>query len=198
MPEADLCQDVGRGEPAGTESMPWSGTVGGTTSTASTSTATGFRFEQLDSDERCRDQFELQFGVQCGQRRVKLGAQRGDQIRWPAQATSSASSGAAVSTSQEKMVPLAAFSHYQRGNTPLAVNHQGPFVPPRSRSMSRRESVERRRRRYTKAVQEIRMAASVHGKLSRAPRRPSSSRSTANRSWCCRPWSRLHRAWRAV
>ena len=39
-----------------------------------------------------------------------------------------ASSGAAVSTSQETMVPLAAISHDQPGNTPLAVNHQGPFV----------------------------------------------------------------------
>ena len=28
----------------------------------------------------------------------------------------------------ETMVPLAAFSHYGPGTTPLAVNHQGPFV----------------------------------------------------------------------
>ena len=39
-----------------------------------------------------------------------------------------ASAGAAVSTSQETMIPLAAVSHDQPGNTPLAVNHQGPFV----------------------------------------------------------------------
>jgi len=38
------------------------------------------------------------------------------------------STGAAVSTASETMVPLAAFSHYEPGNTPLAVNHQGPFV----------------------------------------------------------------------
>jgi multidrug efflux pump len=38
------------------------------------------------------------------------------------------SSGAAVSTSQEPMVPLAAFSHFEPGHTPLAVNHQGLFV----------------------------------------------------------------------
>ncbi len=38
------------------------------------------------------------------------------------------SSGAAVSTSQETMVPLAAFSHFRPGHTPLAVNHQGLFV----------------------------------------------------------------------
>ena len=38
------------------------------------------------------------------------------------------SSGAAVSTTQETMVPLAAFSHFEPGHTPLAVNHQGLFV----------------------------------------------------------------------
>ncbi len=40
----------------------------------------------------------------------------------------SASSGAAVSTSEETMVPLAAFTKFGPGNTPLAVNHQGLFV----------------------------------------------------------------------
>ena len=38
------------------------------------------------------------------------------------------SAGAAVSTTQETMVPLAAFSHFRPGHTPLAVNHQGLFV----------------------------------------------------------------------
>ncbi len=38
------------------------------------------------------------------------------------------STGAAVSTAQEQMVPLAAFASYGPGTTPLAVNHQGPFV----------------------------------------------------------------------
>jgi multidrug efflux pump len=37
----------------------------------------------------------------------------------------SASTGAAVSTSAETLVPLAAFTHYETGSTPLAVNHQG-------------------------------------------------------------------------
>ncbi len=39
-----------------------------------------------------------------------------------------ASTGAAVSTSQETMVPLAAISQFAPGMTPLTVNHQGPFV----------------------------------------------------------------------
>ena len=34
----------------------------------------------------------------------------------------------AVSTTKETMVPLAAFSHFEPGHTPLAVNHQGLFV----------------------------------------------------------------------
>ncbi|MDQ6868115.1 MAG: efflux RND transporter permease subunit [Pseudomonadota bacterium] len=38
------------------------------------------------------------------------------------------SAGAAVSTARETMVPLAAFSHFEPGHTPLAVNHQGLFV----------------------------------------------------------------------
>ncbi len=40
----------------------------------------------------------------------------------------SASSGAAVSTTAETMVPLSAFVHFTPGKTPLNVNHQGLFV----------------------------------------------------------------------
>jgi multidrug efflux pump len=38
------------------------------------------------------------------------------------------SSGAAVSTAMEKMIPLAAIAHYNFGNAPLSVSHQGLFV----------------------------------------------------------------------
>ena len=40
----------------------------------------------------------------------------------------SVSTGQAVSTNVETMVPLSSFSHYQMGTTPLAVNHQGQFA----------------------------------------------------------------------
>ena len=40
----------------------------------------------------------------------------------------STSTGAAVSTVHETMVPLSAFAHFGPGNTPLAVNHQNLFV----------------------------------------------------------------------
>ncbi|HUH84975.1 MAG TPA: efflux RND transporter permease subunit, partial [Stellaceae bacterium] len=39
-----------------------------------------------------------------------------------------ASSGAPVSTKAETMVPLAAFTRYETGTTPVGVFHQGPFV----------------------------------------------------------------------
>src|ERR1700730_6931446 len=41
---------------------------------------------------------------------------------------SATSTGAAVSTAHETMVPLSAIAHYETGRTPLAVNHQGLFV----------------------------------------------------------------------
>jgi multidrug efflux pump subunit AcrB len=40
----------------------------------------------------------------------------------------SASTGAAVATASENMVPLSAFAQYGPGTTPLAVNHQSQFV----------------------------------------------------------------------
>jgi multidrug efflux pump len=40
----------------------------------------------------------------------------------------SASTGLAVSTSAETMVPLAVFSQFTAGTTPGSINHQGPFV----------------------------------------------------------------------
>jgi multidrug efflux pump len=40
----------------------------------------------------------------------------------------SASSGQAVSTNSETMVPLSSFAHYETGTTPLSVNHQGQSV----------------------------------------------------------------------
>jgi multidrug efflux pump len=42
--------------------------------------------------------------------------------------SSSVSTGAAVSTNAETMVPLSAIGHYEPGSTPLALNHQGLSV----------------------------------------------------------------------
>jgi multidrug efflux pump len=75
-----------------------------------------------------------------------------------------ASTGAAVSTSKEQMIPLAAFSHYAPGNTPLAVNHQGPFVATTlSFNLALNKSLSDAQAAIAHAVSEIHMPASVHG-----------------------------------
>ena len=77
---------------------------------------------------------------------------------------SSASSGASVSTNQETMIPLAAFSHFGPGNTPLSVNHQGQFVAttlsfnlPPGRSLGDATAA------INQTMAEIGMPASIHG-----------------------------------
>jgi multidrug efflux pump len=75
-----------------------------------------------------------------------------------------ASSGAAVSTSKETMVPLAAFSTYRPGNTPLAVNHQGPFVASTlSFNLAPGKSLSDATAAVTNAMRQIGMPASIHG-----------------------------------
>jgi len=76
----------------------------------------------------------------------------------------SASSGAAVSTSQETMVPLSAFSHYAAGNTPLAVNHQGPFVAATiSFNLAPGKSLSDATVAVADATRQIGMPSSIHG-----------------------------------
>ena len=76
----------------------------------------------------------------------------------------SASSGAAVSTAAETMVPLAALARYGPGNAPLSVNHQGPFVAatisfslPPGRSLSDAVAA------VEDATRRIGLPASIHG-----------------------------------
>jgi multidrug efflux pump len=76
----------------------------------------------------------------------------------------SASSGAAVSTSQETMVPLSTFTHYGPGNTPLAVNHQGLFVASTiSFNLAPGKSLSDATAAIDQAVRDINMPASIHG-----------------------------------
>ena len=75
-----------------------------------------------------------------------------------------ASTGAAVSTARETMVPLAAFSHYGAGNTPLAVNHQGLFVAATiSFNLAPGVSLERGAAAIEDAMRQIGVPASIHG-----------------------------------
>ena len=76
----------------------------------------------------------------------------------------SASAGAAVSTSKETMVPLAAFSRYGTGNTPLAVNHQGLFVATTiSFNLAAGKSLSDATAAVAAAMRQIGMPGSIHG-----------------------------------
>ena len=76
------------------------------------------------------------------------------------------SSGAAVSTAVETMVPLAAMSHYNGGNAPLSVNHQGLFVASTiSFNLLPGAALGDAATEIDNAIKQIRMPASVHGSL---------------------------------
>jgi multidrug efflux pump len=78
----------------------------------------------------------------------------------------SASSGAAVSTAVEQMIPLAAIAHYNAGNAPLSVSHQGLFVASTiSFNLQPGASLGEAAAEITDAVNKIRMPASIHGSL---------------------------------
>jgi multidrug efflux pump len=79
---------------------------------------------------------------------------------------SNTSSGAAVSTTLETMVPLAALSHYNASNTPLSVNHQGLFVATTiSFNLLPGASLGDAAKEINNAIDKIRMPASIHGSL---------------------------------
>jgi multidrug efflux pump len=75
-----------------------------------------------------------------------------------------ASSGAAVSTSKETMVPLAAFTSFGPGSTPLAVTHQGSFVASTiSFNLAPGKSLSDATAAVAQAMREIGVPASIHG-----------------------------------
>jgi multidrug efflux pump len=79
---------------------------------------------------------------------------------------SSTSSGAAVSTAKETMIPLAAVAHYQPGNTPLSVNHQGLFASATiSFNLQQGASLGEAAAEINEAINQIHMPASIHGSL---------------------------------
>ncbi len=74
------------------------------------------------------------------------------------------STGAAVTVAAEQMVPLAAFSHYGPGKTPLAVNHQGTFVATTiSFNLAPNVSLSDAKVAIAGAVNRIGMPATIHG-----------------------------------
>jgi multidrug efflux pump len=79
---------------------------------------------------------------------------------------SNTSAGAAVSTTQETMIPLAAVAHYQPGNTPLAVSHQGLFVATTiSFNLHEGATLGEARDEINDAINRIHMPATIHGDL---------------------------------
>jgi len=77
---------------------------------------------------------------------------------------SATSTGAAVSTGKETVVPLAAFSHFGPGNTPLAVNHQGLFVASTlSFNLAPNASLSDATRAIDEAMNRIGVPSTIHG-----------------------------------
>jgi multidrug efflux pump len=77
---------------------------------------------------------------------------------------SSASSGAAVTTQVESMIPLAAFSHYEFDHAPLSVNHQGLFVASTiSFNLAPEFSLSDAVTAIRKTIDQIQMPGAIHG-----------------------------------
>ena len=76
----------------------------------------------------------------------------------------SALTGAAVSTARETMVPLAAFSRFGPGNTPLEVDHQGQFVASTiSFNLAPGKSLSQAVAAIDAVMNRIGVPASIHG-----------------------------------
>jgi multidrug efflux pump len=74
------------------------------------------------------------------------------------------STGAAVSTTHENMVPLSAVAHYETGSTPLAINHQGLFVASTiSFNLKPGVSLGEATQAVNAAVTQLRMPVTIHG-----------------------------------
>ncbi|MGA2792144.1 MAG: efflux RND transporter permease subunit [Roseiarcus sp.] len=77
---------------------------------------------------------------------------------------SSASAGASVSTRMETMIPLAAFASFGSAQTPLAVNHQGPFVATTiSFNLRPGHALSEAQQAIGEAISDIRMPSTVRG-----------------------------------
>jgi multidrug efflux pump len=76
----------------------------------------------------------------------------------------SASAGAAVSSSIEKMAPLSAFAKVARGHTPLAVNHQGLFAASTiSFNLAPGRALSEAKTEIENAIERIGMPSTVRG-----------------------------------
>jgi multidrug efflux pump len=77
---------------------------------------------------------------------------------------SSASTGSAVSTSVETMIPFSAFANLAQGHTPLSVNHQGPFPASTiSFNLAPGKAISDAQKAIEDAVRDIGMPSTVRG-----------------------------------
>jgi len=80
---------------------------------------------------------------------------------------SSASTGAAVTTSPETMVPLSAFAKFSPGLTPLRINHQGQFAASTiSFNLAPGRSLSEAETEIDNAIERIGMPSTVRGAFS--------------------------------
>ena len=88
------------------------------------------------------------------------------QLNQLANSTGKASTGAALSTKQETMVPLAAFAHYGPGLTPLSIAHQGPFVATTfSFNLPEGEALGTATAAIKSTLRELHVPISIHGEF---------------------------------
>ncbi|HJS89907.1 MAG TPA: efflux RND transporter permease subunit [Steroidobacteraceae bacterium] len=88
------------------------------------------------------------------------------QLNQLANSTGKASTGAALSTRQETMVPLAAFAHYGPGLTPLSIAHQGPFVATTfAFNLPQGEALGTATAAIKSTMRELHVPISIHGEF---------------------------------
>jgi multidrug efflux pump len=100
------------------------------TTAGNTSTNTGSDTSTLANQSGVMDEEEEASGTPSSTS-ATIAAQAAENAQLNALTNSgrgNASTGASIATTTETMVPLSAFTSYGPGTTPLAVNHQGPFV----------------------------------------------------------------------
>jgi multidrug efflux pump len=88
------------------------------------------------------------------------------QLNQLTNSTGRASTGSALSTRQETMVPLAAFAHYGPGLTPLAIAHQGPFVATTfAFNLPAGEALGTATAAIQRTMQDLHVPTSIHGEF---------------------------------
>ncbi len=93
-------------------------------------------------------------------------AARNFQLNQLTNSSGRASTGSALSTQQETMVPLAAFSQYGPGLTPLSIAHQGPFVATTfSFNLPQGEALGTATAAIHQTMQELHVPISIHGEF---------------------------------